>query len=95
MTHVSDFITYVSGAGEPQEGPHIGCKGLLEEKEEFAFFEALVREYCGIGFFECLRSPENGYLTSAVWEESGVRPPALLRTVVELLHRAVEREDER
>ncbi|KDE56060.1 hypothetical protein [Methanoculleus sp. MH98A] len=58
-------------------------------------FEALVREYCGIGFFECLVSPENDYLTSAVWEESGGRPPALLCAVVELLHRAFEQADER
>lgn len=95
VTLVSFLITYVSGEGEPPEEPYTCCKGLPEEKEEFAFFEDLVRDYCGIGFFECLGSPESGYLTSAVWEEGGVRPPALLRTVVELLHRAVEREDER
>lgn len=95
MTLVSGLITCVSGEGEPLEGSHTCCKDLLKEQEDFALFEALVREYCGIGFFECIGYPESGFLTSAVWEESGSRPPALLRTVVELLHRAVERENER
>lgn len=95
MTLVSNLIACVSGEGEPQRELDACCKDLLEQEENFALFEALVREYCGIGFFECLRSPENGYLTPAVWEESGDRPPALLCTVVELLHRAVEREGER
>ncbi|MDD4251507.1 MAG: hypothetical protein PHT74_00010 [Methanoculleus horonobensis] len=92
---MSDLITFVSGEGEPLEGSHTRCKDPLKEQDKFALFEALVRDYCGIGFFECLASPESGYLTSAVWEESGGRPPALLCAVVELLHRAVEWDDER
>lgn len=62
---------------------------------DLELFEALVREYCGVGFFECLACPESSYLTSAIWEESSSRPPALYRTVIELLHRALQRESER
>lgn len=72
-----------------------GLSAALAGDGDLALFEALVRDYCGVGFFECLDCPGSGYLTSAIWEESGSRPPALFRTVVELLHRAVEREDER
>jgi hypothetical protein len=83
MTRVSSIITQSSWS----EG--------LAENGDLVLFEALVREYCGVGFFECLNCPESAYQTSAVWEESGSRPPVLYRTVVELLHRAVERENER
>lgn len=95
MTRVSNIITLLSESREPRQDPDARRKESSEEEDPLVLFEALVREYCGIGFFECLVSPESGYLTSAVWEESGGRPPALLRTVVELLHRAVERADER
>lgn len=95
MTQVSKIITLVSEYGGPRQDPDACRKESSSENDDLVLFEALVREYCGIGFFECLGSPESGYLTSAVWEESGGRPPALLRTVVELLHRAVEREGER
>jgi hypothetical protein len=84
----------VSEYGGLRQDPD-ACRKDVPEEKDLVLFEALVREYCGIGFFECLGSPESGYLTSAVWEESGGRPPALLRTVVELLHRAVEQESER
>ncbi|MDV2481877.1 hypothetical protein F8E02_07615 [Methanoculleus sp. Wushi-C6] len=82
MTVVSNIVTQTS------------VSESLAGEADLALFEALVREYCGVGFFECLDCPESGYLTSAVWGESGSRPPALYRAVVELLHRAVEREGE-
>ncbi|ABN56833.1 hypothetical protein Memar_0900 [Methanoculleus marisnigri JR1] len=92
---MSKTITLVSEYWGPRQDPDACRKESSDENGDLVLFEALVREYCGIGFFECLVSPENDYLTSAVWEESGGRPPALLCAVVELLHRAVERADER
>ncbi len=81
---MSIIITHASGAGELPE----------ETNADLVLFESLVREYCGVGFFECLDRPPGEHLTSALWEETGSRPPALFRTVVELLHRAAVRESE-
>jgi hypothetical protein len=91
---MSNIITHASETGEPAKEVTAAWPDTLMQNDDLVLFESLVREYCGVGFFECLGSPASGHLTSALWEESETRPPALFRTVVELLHRAVERESE-
>ena len=65
--------------------------GIAAESESMVLFDALVREYCEIGFFEALACPAADLLTSAVWEEEGSKPSPFARIVVELLHRAAQR----
>lgn len=95
MTHASYNITIESLLGEPPAEPSVSGRAVPAQNEDFALFETLVREYCGVGFFECLGYPDREFLTSALWEESGMRPPRLCRIVVELLHLAAEQEHTR
>lgn len=95
MTHTSQKITVVSSGGGPPAETDLSCQANFAQNRDSALFEDLVREYCGIGFFECLGYPDGEFLTAAIWEESSGRPPRLFRAVVELLHRAVELESTR
>jgi len=80
---------------DPPAEPNLPYPPVFAQNGDFALFETLVREYCGVGFFECLGYPDGGFLTSAIWDENSGRPPRLCRIVVELLHRAAEQENTR
>lgn len=95
MTNVSHKITYASQMTDPPAEPGLTRKDFFAYSRDFALFEDLVREYCGIGFFECLGYPDSRFLTSPIWEESRSIPPRLCRIIVELLHRAAEQENTR
>lgn len=95
MTRSSYNITVASSITEPPAEPDLSCPPVFAQSKDFALFEDLVREYCGIGFFECLGYQDSRFLTSAIWEESSSSPPRFCRIIVELLHRAAERENTR
>jgi len=101
MTQTSFFKTQLSFLKEshlhnpdkttdsPQECPD-SQKNIIQE--DFAFFNELVREYCGKDILDIMEKTEYKEVTSKIWDEREMNPPDIYRIIIELLHLAASKD---